>query len=141
MNYAFSLWITWLLFAKGSDELEFLCHMTAILTSVHHSIELHRHADTACAIGGEVQGRVLPGFCEKDNHNVETVTYYGVLFSMETTRCFSITSPALTVYTLNKLNATQDHNTLRTETTSENMNSAFLWSHLYTEKQFACSIR
>lgn len=70
---------------------KFLCHMTAILTSVHHSIELHRHADTACAVGGEVEGRVLPGFCEQDNHNVETVTYYGVLFSIETTRCFSIT--------------------------------------------------
>lgn len=47
---------------KGRDQLDFLWHMTAIPTGVHHSIELHRHADAACAIGGEVQGRVLPAF-------------------------------------------------------------------------------
>lgn len=51
----------------GSDLLDFLCRITVTLTSVHHSIELHRHADTACAVGGEVQGRVLPAFYEEDN--------------------------------------------------------------------------
>lgn len=31
-----------------------LCFMWMILTSINHSIELHRHADAACAVGGEV---------------------------------------------------------------------------------------
>lgn len=46
-------------------------HMTVKLTSVHHSIELHRHADAACAVGGEVQGRVLPAFYKEDDDKEE----------------------------------------------------------------------
>lgn len=36
------------------------------LTCVHDSIELHWHANAACAVGGEVQGRVLPAVYETD---------------------------------------------------------------------------
>lgn len=52
---------------EGSDEPYILYHMTGVLTSVHHSIELHRHADAACAVSGEVQSRVLPAICQEDN--------------------------------------------------------------------------
>lgn len=52
---------------EGSDALYILYHMTGVLTSVHHSIELHWHADAVCAVSGEVQGRVLPAICQKDN--------------------------------------------------------------------------
>lgn len=46
-------------------------NITATLTSVHDSIELHWHADAVCAVGGEVQGWVLPAICEKDKQRVQ----------------------------------------------------------------------
>ena len=46
-----------------------LGHVTGegVLTGVHHSVQLHRHADAARAASGEVQGGVLSAFCSEEH--------------------------------------------------------------------------
>lgn len=55
---------------EGSDEVHILSHITKVLTSVHDSIELNWHTDAVCAVGGEVQSRVLSAICQEDNMQI-----------------------------------------------------------------------
>lgn len=54
---------------QGRRRFDFL---SVIRTGVHHSIELHRHADAAGTIGGcgEIHGRILSALCEEEMRRV-----------------------------------------------------------------------
>lgn len=52
---------------QGRRRFDFL---SVIPTGVHHSVELHRHADAAGTIGGcgEIHGRILSALYEEEMH-------------------------------------------------------------------------